>query len=226
LPPRVLLLVMGATVGLQRWVGLVFLLGLASYLVYAFRQERTAGAGAGDHTAAFGKAEVVGVADPALRPRTVERGSGVAALVAPLVIALAGLATIIFGGRFLVDGAVDLALTVGLSEAIVGLTIVAVGTSTPELVTSLVAAVRRQTDMAFGNILGSCLYNSLGIGGFTALIAPMRLPEEIVRFDLPVMLAASALLVLFAWTGRRISRGEGAAFVGLYIVYLTYLIGS
>jgi cation:H+ antiporter len=218
-----LLLVVGMTVGLQRWTGFVFLFGLTGYLVYAYRQERTAGAVAGDHTAAFGKAEAFEAVDPALRPGP-KRGPGLAAWVVPLATAIAGLVTIIFGGRFLVEGAVDLARVAGLSETIIGLTIVAAGTSAPELITSLVAAVRRQTDMALGNILGSCIYNVLGIGGFTALIAPTPVPAEIVRFDMPVMVAASSLLLLFAWTGRRISRGEGAVFLGLYVTYVAYLI--
>jgi cation:H+ antiporter len=219
-----LLLAVSATFGLQLWVGVVFLLGLIFYMVFAYRQERTPAAIAGDHTAAFEKGEAFGAADPGLRPRPAKRGSGALALVVPLATAVAGLITIIFGGRFLVEGAVDLARIVGLSEAVIGLTIVAAGTSAPELVTSLVAAFRRQTDMALGNILGSCIYNVLGIGGFTAIIASTPVPAEIVRFDMPVMVAASALLMLFAWTGRKISRGEGATFLGLYIAYIIYLI--
>jgi cation:H+ antiporter len=104
---------------------------------------------------------------------------------------------------------VALARGFGISETVIGLTIVAVGTSMPELVTSVMAAIRRETDVAFGNIVGSNIYNILGIGGATALIAPANVPAEIVRFDNPVMIGVSLALVALAWTGGRISRWEG-----------------
>lgn len=211
------------TVGLERWVGGVFVLGLSGYLIYAYRQERTATAAAGDHTAAFEKAEAFENVVRALRPAE-PHGAGVSAWLIPVAIAGAGLVLIIFGGRLLVDGAVELAQVAGLSEAVIGLTIVAVGTSMPELVTSLVAAARRQADVALGNVLGSNIYNTLGIGGFTALIAPTPVPNQIARFDVPAMLAVSVLLVLFAWTGRRISRAEGATFCGIYLAYVAWLV--
>ncbi len=89
----------------------------------------------------------------------------------------------------------------------------------PELVTSVIAALKRQGDVAFGNIVGSNIYNILGIGGTTALIAPSHVPEEIVRFDAPVMVAVTLVLVLFAATGLRIGRREGATLVAGYIAY-------
>ena len=144
----------------------------------------------------------------------------------PVAIAGAGLVLIIFGGRLLVDGAVELAQVAGLSEAVIGLTIVAVGTSMPELVTSLVAAARRQADVALGNVLGSNIYNTLGIGGFTALIAPTPVPDEIAGFDVPAMVIASVLLLLFASTSREISRAEGATCLGLYTAYIAWLIAA
>lgn len=211
------------TVGLERWVGGVFVLGLFGYLLYAYRQERTATAVAGNHTAAFEKAEAFENVDRALRAAE-PQGAGVSAWLFSGAIATAGLVLIIFGGRLLVDGAVELAQVAGLSEAVIGLTVVAVGTSMPELVTSLVAALRRQADVALGNVLGSNIYNTLGIGGFTALIAPTSVPDEIANFDVLAMLVASVLLLLFAWTSRKISRAEGATFLGLYTAYITWLI--
>jgi cation:H+ antiporter len=208
------------TVGLTRPVGAVFALLLVGYLVYAYRTERVAGDG---HTAAFGKAEAAGGADAALRPRSAE-GKGWLVWAVPAATALAGLAVIILGGRLLVDGAVSLARVVGLSEEVIGLTVVAAGTSAPELVTSLVAAARRQSEVALGNVLGSNIYNALGIGGFTALIAPTPVPAQIAGFDLPVMIGASALLLLFAWSGRRVSRLEGGALLTAYIAYVGYLL--
>ncbi len=102
----------------------------------------------------------------------------------------------------------------------IGLTIVAIGTSLPELVTSVIAAIRRHGDMALGNILGSNIYNILAIAGVTALIAPTTIPPQIVRFDSFVMLAVSILLLIVARTGYRITRGEGAVLLACYGGYL------
>jgi cation:H+ antiporter len=142
----------------------------------------------------------------------------------PVVTALAGLAVIILGGRLLVDGAVSFARDVGLSEEVIGLTVVAAGTSAPELVTSIVAAVRRQSEVALGNVLGSNIYNALGIGGVTALIAPTPVPAQIASFDVPVMIGASVLLLVFAWSGRRLSRAEGGILLAAYVAYVGYLL--
>ena len=136
---------------------------------------------------------------------------------------MAGLALVVAGGSLLVDGAVALARGFGVSETVIGLTIVAIGTSMPELVTSVIAALKRQGDVAFGNIVGSNIYNVLGIGGTTALIAPSVVPEELVRFDAPIMIGVSALLVLFAATGLRIARREGAVLVAGYASYVWIL---
>ena len=202
---------------LDRLAGTVFLLMLAAYIIHAFRQERE-GAGA-DHGAAFDKGEAAQGADRAFRPDVAAAGG----LLVPLLIALAGLALVVFGGRLLVNGAVALASTYGLSESVIGLTIVAVGTSMPELVTSVMAAFRKQADIAFGNVVGSNIYNLLGIGGVTGLIAPVEVPAEIIRFDSPLMLAVTALMVVFAWTGWRIGRREGGVLLAGYGAYLFML---
>jgi cation:H+ antiporter len=103
---------------------------------------------------------------------------------------------------------------------VIGLTIVAVGTSMPELVTSVVAALRRHADVAIGNVLGSNIYNVLGIAGVTGLIAPTVVPAQIAAFDAPVMLAVSLLLLAVARTGWRVGRREGAGLVVLYALYV------
>lgn len=211
------------TVGLNRLVGVLFLLMLVGYMVYAYWTERKASDG---HTAAFDKAEAAERVDPALRPRTAAAAGGWTAWAVPALTAVAGLAVIIFGGRFLVDGAVGFARMVGLSEELIGLTIVAIGTSAPELVTSVVAALRRQSDVALGNILGSNIYNVLGIGGVTALIAPTQIPAEIANFDVPVMIGVSVVLLIFARTGRRLSRIEGGVLVAGYVAYVAYLLAA
>ncbi|WP_022729009.1 calcium/sodium antiporter [Fodinicurvata sediminis] len=143
-----------------------------------------------------------------------------------LGVALAGLASTLAGAKLLVSGAIELAAVAGLSETLIGLTIVAVGTSLPELVTSVMAALRRQTDVAFGNIVGSNIFNLLGILGVTALVEDIPIPQEILGLDLWVMLAATLLLLLAAWSGRRLSRLEGGIFLGGYLLYLTVLVVS
>ncbi len=204
---------------LDRAVGVTLVLGLVGYLVYAYRQEKQVSAAG--HTAAFEKAEAHEEIAPAAalaHPR-----SPAADMAISLGLVAAGLALVIFGGKFFVEGAIGLARLIGLSETVIGLTVVAVGTSMPELVTSVVAALRKHADVALGNILGSNIYNILGIGGLTALIAPTDVPAQIVRFDNPVMIAASALLVFFAWSGRTITRVEGGVLLAGYVAYIALL---
>ena len=140
------------------------------------------------------------------------------------VLVIGGLAVTIFSAGLLVSGAVDIAARLGVSETVIGLTIVAVGTSLPELVTSLAAARRGQSALALGNVLGSNLFNLLGILGITALVHPLQVPGEILAFDLWIMLAATAALCLFAITGWRITRGEGWVLMAAYAAYLAALV--
>ncbi|WP_349368146.1 calcium/sodium antiporter [Salinarimonas sp.] len=205
---------------LDRLVGAVFVAGLAVYIWTAFRQEKSAAPAEIGHGALYDKAVATEGVDEALAPDPAERGGS---LVWPLLLAIAGLALVVGGGKLLVDAAVELARSIGVSETVIGLTIVAVGTSMPELVTSVVAAIRRQADVAFGNVIGSNIYNILGIGGVTGLVAPVTIPDEIARFDLPVMVGVTVLMLLFAYTARRIVRWEGAALIAGYGAYL-YLI--
>ncbi|PWE31831.1 calcium/sodium antiporter [Pararhodobacter marinus] len=199
------------TVPLGRIGGAVLVALLIGYIGFVIRQERAAADGGALHD----KSVALAGADPGLAPPHAARR-----LAMPLLIALVGLVLVVAGGSFLVSGAVALARGFGVSETVIGLTIVAVGTSMPELVTSVIAALKRQGDVAFGNIVGSNIYNILGIGGATALIAPSHVPSEIVAFDAPVMVGVSLLLVLFAATGLRIGRREGAVLLAGYIAYL------
>jgi cation:H+ antiporter len=221
----ILLAAAGYTLGLTRPVGIAFVAGLVAYMVYAYRQERsTVAVAERGHTAAFDKGAAIEGVDPTLhgRPGSAAR-SGLLAWLVPIAMALGGLFVIIVGGRLLVDAAVVLARTLGLSESVIGLTIVAVGTSLPEFVTSIVAAIRRQTDIAVGNVLGSNIYNILGIGGLTGLIAPTAFPPDMLGGDLLVMTASSVLLLLFA-LNRNISRLEGAAMLLAYTAYTAWLL--
>ncbi|MBF9035564.1 calcium/sodium antiporter [Rhodobacterales bacterium HKCCE2091] len=195
---------------MSRAAGAVLLVLLVAYIWYVIRQERAAMNGGAIHD----KGAALAGADPGLAAGAPRGG-----LLVPLLTAAGGLVLVVAGGSLLVRGAVALALGFGVSETVIGLTIVAVGTSLPELVTSVIAALKRQGDVAFGNVVGSNIYNILGIGGTTALIAPSPVPPGIAAFDAPVMVGVSVLLVLFAATGLRIARREGAVLVAGYAGY-------
>lgn len=150
-----------------------------------------------------------------------------ASLVKSLLIAGVGLVITILAARYLILGAVSLAQAVGLSETVIGLTIVAIGTSMPELVTSIIAVRKGQGDVALGNIIGSNIFNILGILGITALVQPLSVPPEIAKLDIWVMSLATLALIIFARTGWQIGRREGLGLLLAYVVYVSYLlIGS
>jgi cation:H+ antiporter len=137
---------------------------------------------------------------------------------------LAGLAGLPVGAHLLVEGAVDIARLLGVSEAIIGLTLVALGTSLPELATTAMAALRKSADVALGNVIGSNLFNLTGIVGITALVAPVPVDPEFLRFDLWVMLGASLLLAPFIFNQRDIGFWTGALFVAGYVAYVVALL--
>ena len=139
---------------------------------------------------------------------------------------LAGLVALVIGAQLLVSGATDVARSFGIPELVVGLTVVAIGTSLPELVTSVVAALRGQRDLAVGNVVGSNLFNILGILGLTAMLAPggVHVPAQAVDFDIPVMTAVAVACLPLLFTGNVIRRWEGALFLGYGIAYTTYLV--
>ncbi|WP_293422831.1 calcium/sodium antiporter [Phenylobacterium sp.] len=140
-----------------------------------------------------------------------------------LLLTVGGIALTVFGARLLVDGAVELAEGLGVSETVIGLTVVAVGTSLPELVACVVAALRRHSEVAVGNVIGSNVYNALGILGVTAMVSPIRIPPEVIRLDIWVLLGATALLAVFLRTGGGLKRLEGAAFLAAYAAYVGFL---
>jgi cation:H+ antiporter len=143
------------------------------------------------------------------------------ALDAGLIVG--GLALLVLGARLLVSGAVTIASAAGVEEAVIGLTVVAIGTSLPELATSVVAALKGEGDIAVGNVVGSNLFNLLGILGVTALVRPLAAPG-IGMVDLAVMLGAAVLLVPLMWTGRRVSRAEGGFLLAGYTAYVVHLL--
>ena len=136
------------------------------------------------------------------------------------VFVITGVGALVGGSHLLIDGAVDIARWLGVSEAVIGLTLVAVGTSLPELATAIIAGLRRHSEIALGNVLGSNLFNLLLVLGVLALIIPFRVAEEMLSFDIWVMVGAAVVLLPVMMTGWRIGRREGAVFLIAYGVYV------
>jgi cation:H+ antiporter len=188
---------------LGRGIGMALVLLLVAYVWLSFWLDRRGTAAAADlHRE---QAEAV-----ELRPSR---------LWVAVVWSLTGLAALVGGAALLVEGALVIARSSGISETVIGLTVVAVGTSLPELATSVVAALRRQSDVAFGNIVGSNIFNILGILGVTALVSPMAIPDRIAAFDVWLMLGVTMAAVAFAVSGWRICRWEGAVLLAAYLAY-------
>lgn len=145
------------------------------------------------------------------------------ALVSGLLV-VAGVVLLVLGGKWLVDGSVALARLAGWSERIIGLTIVAAGTSAPELAASVMAALRGRTDVALANIIGSCIFNLLGILGLSALVRPLPVAAAILHTDVWWMVGFALLLFPIMFSGRRISRLEGGLLLGGYTAYLGLLL--
>lgn len=137
-----------------------------------------------------------------------------------------GLVILVAGSQFLVGSATDIATEIGVSDLVIGLTVVAVGTSLPELATSFLASYRGQRDIAVGNVVGSNLFNLMCVLGLTGLVAPDPVPvaDSSLRVDFPVMLAATVVLLPIVWKGFRIQRWEGLVLAAFYVVYVTFLI--
>jgi cation:H+ antiporter len=193
-----------------RPVGLVLVVAVIAYVVYTYREERRVHSPA----EAVYSEEAELMTSPAL------------GLWGGIAMALAGLVGVVVGADFLVDAATTLARAAGVSEAVIGLTIVALGTSLPELATAVMAGLKKQTEVAFGNVVGSNIFNILFILGTTATVQPIAVPAEIVRFDVWVMLAATAALFLVVRTGFRVTRREGAALLVAYAAYIGFLAAA
>jgi cation:H+ antiporter len=194
---------------IDRWSGAALLACLALYVAIVWRIERRGGAAADMHE------EESHTHDPTPQKLWVSA-----------VVVLGGLALLIGGADMLVRGAIATARVAGVSETVIGLTIVAIGTSLPELVATLAAALKNRADVAFGSIVGSNLYNILGILGATALVHPIAIPNDIGIVDWSVLVGSAVLLMAFALTARRLTRLEGVALLGAYGLYLTYLLTS
>lgn len=193
------LLVVAWTGTLSALTGLAFLAALAAYLAYSAFTSRS--------------------------PTQELPGETVRPVIwKALAFAFGGLAALMLGADFLVDGATRIARTLGLSDAAIGLTVVAVGTSLPELATSVVAAIRRQPEISIGNVVGSNIFNILGILGITAMLSPISIAAEIAAFDIPVMMAVSLGIAVLLLSLRKLPRVAGLALLAAYGWYCAILL--
>ena len=184
--------------------GIIFIAALFSYLIWAYWTEKDKSTPSGAVHAAEAT-EIEKVPESALWSA---------------VAVIGGLALLIAGSQVLLKGAVGIANGLGVSQAVIGLTLVAVGTSLPELTISVIAALRRHADVAVGNILGSNIFNLLGILGVSAIMQPLSIKGRVLEFDQWVMLGAAFLIFLFLYTDRRLSRIEGGVLLLGYFAYL------
>jgi cation:H+ antiporter len=195
---------------ISRFEGMTLFGALIVYLVVVYQSVRR-----GKKAAAV-DVEIEG-ADEALTPKVV---------LVNLGLLLAGLLGLTLGARWLVEGAVEGAKWLGVSELVIGLTVVAIGTSLPEMATSILAALRGERDLAVGNVVGSNLFNLLCVLGLTASVSPLGLGVEraAVTFDLPVMVAVAFVCLPIFVTGGRVSRGEGLLLIGYFVAYITFVL--
>ncbi len=197
---------------LPRAAGVLLLGVLFAYLVFAYRSDRRASA----REERLAKDELIDTVAPPKWHALDQTWFNV-------VLVVAGLALLILGSRVFVGSALAMARAAGLSELLIGLTIVSAGTSMPELVTSIVAGARRNPDIAVGNIIGSNIFNVFGILGASAVIRPQEISHQTLTLDIPVMLVATLALVPAIRTGGAISRVEGSLLLVGYGVYLSAL---
>ncbi|MBC2691296.1 calcium/sodium antiporter [Pseudomonas kielensis] len=183
--------------------GCVLLAALALYLGLLWRQSR-----------------------PTARPSRPTSDAARTPWLSSVLLMIAGLGLLVFAGHLLLGATVALASELGLSERIIGLTVVAVSTSLPQLATSLIAALRGQRDIAVGNVIGGNLFNLLGVLGITALLAPVPLSvsPNALDFDLPVMLGVTLLCLPVFYSGYRITRAEGVLLLALYLAYGLHVV--
>jgi cation:H+ antiporter len=202
-----LLWLLAADGAINRLDGLVLVGALVLFLSLTLMLERRA---------------AVGSVTPAAPAPEQQRGG----VLRNLGLLLGGLILLVAGAQWLVDGAVAFARALGVSELIIGLTVVAVGTSLPEIATSVLASLRGEREIAVGNVVGSNIINILGVLGVTTLLSPgpITVPASALAFDIPVLVATAVACLPIFFSGRMIARWEGALFLGYYIAYTAYLV--
>ena len=183
-----------------RWAGILFFVGICAYMIYCVYKAKRGEAVEGEEEIKVTKSWILDV-----------------------VLVIIGLGLLVWGSDLLVNNAVSIAKALGWSEAVIGLTIVAAGTSMPELATYVVAAMKKRTDIAIGNVVGSNIFNLLAVLGLTATITPVE-TNQINWLDMGVMFGSSLILLPFMRTGFKIGRGEGVVLFIIYVAYTVYLL--
>ena len=206
----VLLLLFGLDGAIHLWEGVLLLGLLGAYIIWSIRQGRS-------------ESESVQAGFPDEAPAA---GGIRRTILINVVLVILGLVLLGLGANWLVDGAVAIARFMGVQELVIGLTVVAIGTSMPDLVTTLVASLRGQRDLAVGNVVGSNLFNILGVLGVASIVAPTGIPvsEAALALDIPIMIATAVACLPIFLTGHRIARWEGGLFFLYYLAYITYLV--
>jgi cation:H+ antiporter len=204
----VFVLLMGLDGSISRTDGILFTAGIVAYTTFLILQSRKEKERPSDEFVKEYKA------------------NGKKTLLIDIALVAAGLGLLVLGSRWLVNGAVMIATYLGLSELIIGLTIVAAGTSLPEVATSVIASIRGERDIAVGNIVGSNIFNILAVLGISGIAAPdgIAVPESVLRFDIPVMTAVAVACLPIFFTGNMIARWEGKLFLLYYAAYTTYIV--
>jgi cation:H+ antiporter len=205
----VLVLIMGLDGSISRLDGVLLFAGAVLYTVFAIKQGRQEGAAVEqEYVREFGKK------------------SPTRSWPVQLLLIVAGLAMLVVGARWLLDGAIEVAKLMGVSELVIGLTIVAAGTSLPEVATSVLASIRGERDIAVGNVVGSNIFNILAVLGLSSIVAPngITFAPAALTFDTPVMIAVALACAPIFFTGHLIARWEGVLFLLYYAAYTVYLI--
>jgi cation:H+ antiporter len=204
-----LILLMGMDGNIGRFDGSILFAGVIAYTVFLIRQSRREGS-------AEVKAEY----------ETEFGGKPASSWLKNIGLIVFGLGGLMLGSKWLVTSAVAIAEAFGVSELIIGLTIVAAGTSMPEVATSVMAAIKGERDIAVGNVVGSNIFNILSVLGLSSIVAPagITVSDAALRFDIPVMIAIAVACLPIFFVGYRISRFNGASFLFFYVAYIVYLI--
>jgi cation:H+ antiporter len=216
----VLLLLLSLDGVIGRWEGGLLFAGIVAYTWFLIRQSRRESAAAAAATAAATAAASCAYAVP-------DAGRGMpGSRVRNVALVIAGLTLLVLGSRWLVNGAIEMASALGVTELVIGLTIVAAGTSLPEVATSVLASIRGERDIAVGNVVGSNIFNILAVLGISGLVAPegIEVVRSAVAFDIPVMTAVALACLPIFFSGYLIARWEGALFMGYYVAYTVYLV--
>jgi cation:H+ antiporter len=203
----ILFLVLSLDGNINRFDGVILFVGIIAYTAFQIFQSRR------EKKNAEGEEQI-------------EKPTTLAQWFINFAFVIGGLGLLIVGSNWLVDGAIFIAQSLGVSEMIIGLTIVAAGTSLPEVATSVIASIRGQRDIAVGNVVGSNIFNILAVLGLSSLVSPesINVAASALRFDIPVMIAVALACLPIFFTGRVIARWEGFVFLAYYIIYTLYLI--